>query len=282
MSIGDFFSLIFTYWWVWAVVLPLAVLYLYLQNKKTFAGLSLREMALTIEFVGYLLLIYLGQRYLFGDHWYFVIAIPLFIVVFVVFISLLLAGRNIYVLETSFQAQKFHDIDIMKEIIVPATTHRLLIMDEGVYKEKRHVGDVHHQFWRGSDRIKFTDHYDDSTGTFFHPKDNRMHNIGFYAFKAFWLKMRDEIPKLIDQNVLLTWLFNWRLSFKMDVMKENVKHHIKSIEAQHEYEPFEMPEDVEDIFNRKAKEKHKDVERHESPLNVLPAKTDKSESEGES
>ena len=262
------------YWWVLFIVIPLVWIYIKLSNRQTFANMSFREMGLVLEFGCYFLLVYLGQRYLFSGHIYFLLSIPLFVTIWSLCIFLLLAGRNIYVIETTFQGEKFYDLENVKEVIVPHTSHRILIMDEGVYKLKKHSGDIHFQFWKGSDRIKFTDYYDDSAGVFYHPRIQQLHNITFYAFKSFWVKMRDELPNLIDQNTLLTWLSNWRLAFKMDAMKENFEQHLKAVESQHEHKPFMMPETLEDIFKRKSAEKHKDIEQSEQPIKPEPVEDD--------
>lgn len=259
----DLIGLFLSYWWVWVMLIPLVVVWLFWSNRRSFAGLSVRELGIVLELGFYLLLIYLCQRYLFGDHDYFLIAIPIFVIIWALAVALLLAGRNYYMMVTTFEGQKFYETDPPTEIISPNTSHRLLVMDEGVYRTKRHVGDLNYQLWRGSERVKFADYYNEKTGAFHHPRIPQIHNVSFYSMKAFWIKMRDELPELIDQNVLLTWLFNWRLAHKHEAMKDRFELHLRALEKQHDYAPFSMPDTVEEIVKELARQKSETPERQE-------------------
>lgn len=261
--IDELIGLFFEYWWIWFIVIPLIILYLYWSNKKSFAGLSVREMGVVLEIGLYILLIYLVQKYLFPEHNYFLIAIPIFCIIWGLAVALLLAGRNYYMMVTTFEGQEFYETDPPEKIISPNTSHRLLVMDEGVYRQKKHVGDLNYQLWRGSERVKFADYFNEKTGTFHHPRIPQLHNVTFYAMKSFWVKMRHEVPELIDQNILLTWLFNWRLSYKMDAMKDRFELHLRAIEKQHEYRPFGMPDTIEELARELYKEKQQTPERTE-------------------
>lgn len=260
MSIGDFFS---EYWWAIFILLPLFIIYLKLSQQKTIGEVSLADLSLVFEFGCYVLMIFLIQNYIFNGHWFFTISIPFFIILWVMAIHFLLSKDDIYVLESTMQSEAFWNITDMEKKYCESTSQRLLVMDRQVYDAKRHIGEAKYNYWQGSDRIKFTDFYEDEKGIFYHPEFSQLHNISFYTAKSFWLKMKDDLPEVMRQNTMLTWLSNYYLAHKQAILKKKFEYHLSALDKQHEHAPFEMPDTMKELYDKLSREKRAIEREHE-------------------
>ena len=260
MSIGDF---LFEYWWLLFWFLPLLYLYIRQKNKDKIANLSESDSQLIIEIGFIILLIYLIQKYIFYEHIFFLIAIPLSLFIYWFLITYLLKGNEIFILESTMMNEKHFDI-INKEIdISPNNNSRLLIMDKSHYESKIHVGDADYPFWNGGDRIKFTDRYLDDKGIFYHPQLPQFHNVSIHMARAFLQKIKDDIPKLYYDNINLTWLSPYKTAFQLEKMSENFPLHLLAIKKQYEYAPFTIPKTTEEIFTELFQEQMKEAKESE-------------------
>lgn len=210
------------------------------------------------------------HKWFFVSHWFFWAAMIIFIPLWSFVIKYLLSRDDVYVIESAIMGDEFFDITNVKKINVVNTSQRILIMPREIYDSKKHVGDLHYSFWAGSNRIKFTDYYDEKTGIFYHPPIQQIHNFTFYAIKAFWLKMKHDLPKIIDENTKLTLLSDWYLAFKMDVIKTNIDEHLKAINVQHENIPFVMPDSLETLYNKAMRDKYRDIDKTETKTKPEP------------
>jgi len=276
MSISDF---LFEYWWLLFWLLPMLYLYIRQRNKDTALDLTHSENQMILEIGLILLVIYLIQKYIFNNHWYFIIALPILFALYFILINYLLKGNDVYVLESTIQNEKFYDIEEMKIHISPNTSHRLLVMDKAVYDSKKHIGDADFTWWRGSDRIKFCDKFIDEKGIFFHPQLPQFHNVTIHTARNFLLKMKEDIPKLYRDNIMLTWLSGYKTLHQLNVMKKKFPLHLMAIEKEYEYEPFVLVKTIEELFDERFLEAQKiadsgetqtkNFEKIESEINEL-------------
>ena len=93
---------------------------------------------------------------------------------------------------------------------------------------------------------------------------NSFHHFNFHAFRGFWEKMCIDVPALIDQNTILTFMKEYELSFKMAGMVDNLELYLKSMKNQHSHIPFKMPETLEQIYKRRAAETQRTPGEHEA------------------
>lgn len=271
MSITDF---LFEYWWMLFWFLPLLYLYIRQKNKDRIANLSDSESQLIIEIGFILLLIYVIQKYIFNEHIFFLIAIPLSLFIYWFLISYLLKGNEIFVYESTIMNEKHFDI-INKDVhISPNNNGRLLIMDKSHYESKTHVGDSDFPFWNGSDRIKFTDYYSDDKGIFFHPQLPQFHNVSIHMARAFLQKIKEDIPKLYYDNIMLTWLSPYKTAFQLETMSENFPYHLLAIKHQYEYKPFEIAKTTEEIFTEQFQEQMKEAKESEQLKQMTTEETE--------
>ena len=118
MSLAEWLS---NYWWFLFWFLPLCYLYIRQKNKDRIAGLTNYEVDLII-YIGFLLLvIYLIQRYMFSEHIFFIISLPIFILLLFWLINYLLRGNDIYILQSSIQNETIFNLADNEKIHVPAT-----------------------------------------------------------------------------------------------------------------------------------------------------------------
>lgn len=232
------------------IVIGLGLLYLWLKwrNRERPLNIPLESLGLIVEIGIFTFIIYLVERYLFVEHSYFLLTILFFIPIWSMFVYILLKRDEIYILVSSFQGDKFHNLQDVETRVSNQTTQRLLVMNREVYEAKSHIGDLSYPFWRGSSRIHFADDYDSKKGIFYHHSDPRLKNITFWVAKPFWLKLRDELPNVIRDNIILTWLSNYSLAHKQRVMADRFKLHLKALERQHDYEPFKLPDDIDELM----------------------------------
>jgi hypothetical protein len=261
MSIGDFLK---EFWWLLFWLIPLLILYIYQRNKESTLGLSLTDQSLIIEFGLILLVVYLIQRYVFGEHIFFIIAIPILFLIYFALIGYLLRGNNYYIFEKTLLNEIHYNLEETEKIISPRTSGRLLIMSKDVYETKKHIGELDFPFWSAGDRIKFCDYYDENKGVFYHPRLPQMHNVTIHMATAFLLKMKEDIPKLYYDNIMLTWLSPYKTLYQLDVMKKNFPLHLMSIENQYDYKPFVLVKDTKDIYDEQFTEAMKVAKEHEN------------------
>lgn len=260
MNISDYI-----YWAIiGAIILILLFLYLKLKSRKTVGGFSLRELAVIVEAGFFIFLIYMIQVYVFPEHYFFVITIPITVVVWALVIHYLLSGDDIYVLESTIQNEQFYDLEALQKDVTPSTSHRLLMMSREVYDGKKHIGDAKYPFWLGSERVKFTDYYQDDKGIFYHPQLPAFHNVSIHTARLFLLKVKEDVPILIRQNVLLTWLSEYKVAYAQSVLADKFPEHLKALEEQHQHDPFTMPDDLETLYEKKFIEAQRIAKKSEN------------------
>lgn len=276
------FSIITDYWFFWFWFIPLLILYFYYDRKRNVSNLSINEMGLILEIGFICLFVFLIQKYIFTDNLFFIIAIPFFIFVWAIAIHFLLSDRDIYVIETTMTGQKFYDLENKQIVIANNTSHRLLVMDTSVYNSKMHIGELDNRLWKGTNRLKFTDKYDDNTGIFYHPQIDILHNVNFYAFKGLWIKLREDVPKLIEENTKLTWLINYNVLDRIQTMRNNFPEMIIGIEKQIEHKPFKLYDDLEELYKQISKEKQiETLNKEAKPIEKADKIKDFAENENE-
>jgi len=261
MTIGNFLS---EFWWLLFWLLPLLILYFYQKNKETTLGLKLTDQSLIIEFGFILLIVFLIQKYIFGEHLFFLFAMPILFILYFMLIGYLLRGNNYYIFEKTLLNEIHYNLEETEKIISPRTSGRLLIMTKDVYETKKHIGESDFTFWSASDRIKFCDYYDEKKGVFYHPRLPQFHNVTIHMATAFLLKMKEDVPKLYYDNIMLSWLSPYKTLYQLDVMKQNFPMHLSAMHQQYDYKPFVLVKDTKDIYDEQFIEAMKIAKEHET------------------
>lgn len=243
-----------TYWWLLFWFLPLLYLYIRQKNKDTVADLKHSDSQFILELGFLILVIYLLQKFLFPKHIFFLISIPLFTIMWCAIINYLLRGNNKYMMESTIHLEKHYDINDIKIHISENTGHRLLVMDKSVYNSKKHIGDADYTFWGGTDKLGFCDLYLDNKGIFFHPQLPQFHNISIHNARLFLLKMKEDIPKLYRENVMLTWLSPYKTAYQQSLLAEKFPLHLTAIKNQYDYKPFKLVDTLEEMYDEKVQE----------------------------
>ena len=256
-------EILFKYWHIIGLIIITAIIYY--RSLKTSNEIDKTNLKFYFWLCIIMITVFGIQIWFFPEHYYLLISMIIFVPVWIVVIYYLLSRDDVYILESTIQGETFYDIRNLKKIVADNTSQRLLVMPREIYDSKIHVGDLHYGFWAGSTRIKFCDKYDDETGIFYHPAIQQLHNYTFYAIKSFWIKLKRDLPEIIDQNTVLTLMSDWYVSFKMFNIKENTREHLKSINVQHENAPFVMPENLESLFEKAMRDKMRDVADTEKP-----------------
>lgn len=256
------------------ILIGIGLFYLYykLKNKSRIGDLKFREMRMALEIGVYIGIIYYVEVYIFTEHNYFTIAIIPYVLVFAVFINWLLSGSDILVLESTFKNEEWHDLESSAPIISENTGQRALIFTREVYEAKKWIGNSQNPLWRGSDRIKFCDYYSDKTGVFFTHEIESLKNINFYQAKSFWLLLKEDIPRVMRENIKLTWLSDYKLAHEQNILKDNTKLSLTALKSQYNHEPFTMPDDIDRIKEAIRNERHRELSKSEEPQ--PPAKED--------
>ena len=180
-------------------------------------------------------------------------------------INYLSRGNKVYMIESTLMNEKHYDIEGLKIHVSPSNQHRILIMDKAFYENKKHVGDADFTFWRGSDKVKFCDLYLEKEGIFFHPQLPQFHNVTIHMARAFLQKMKDDIPKLYNDNIMLTWLSPYKTAHQLNTMKEGFPLYLLAVKKQYEHHPLTIAQTTEEIFNEQFLASMKDAETHEKP-----------------
>lgn len=267
MDIGEFFA---SYWWVFVMALPLFIFYLRNKSGKTIGDFNKYEMEMIVEFGFYILLIYLIQNYIFPSHWFFIITMPIVIILISLLIYYIKKGDVTYILESTIEGQEFYNPHDGTRIVADNTSQRLLIMNQEVYEDKMHIGDLHYQLWQGTNRIKFTDKYDDRTGIFYHPRMSEFHNFTFYQLKSMWRMMAQQWPELLDRLSTFTLLQDVYISDRASHIIKNTEYHLEAIGRQYKHIPFPQPKTLEDIAKIVALEKKQSLAHFEQPAPEKP------------
>lgn len=256
----NFIDFINEYWYILLIGIPLLLMYINYSKNKTMLGLNNSDLGLTIELGLYFLLIITIQDVLFNEHFYLIISMPIFIIVWSLFIYWLLSRDDIYILECTMQGEQFKNIKEIKNEISLTTRMRILIMSKEAYETKEHIGEANPSFWNMGHNIKLCDFYDGKY--FYHPEFEQIHNLTFPACKTLWLKLKQDIPDLIRTNTTYTELMNYLLAEKEQIMRKNLITHLSAIEKQHDFAPFQLPPTMDELY--KLIENQKNIALKES------------------
>ena len=257
-------SWIIEYWWVLFWFLPLCYLYFRQKNKDTVMDIKHSDLQFIIEIGFMILLIFVIQKYLFPNHMFFLISLPFFIIVWCMVIAYLLKGNNVYMLESAIHLEKHYNIEDTEIHISQNTKSRLLVMDKSIYEMKEHIGNADYPFWNGNDRLKFCDLYLDKEGVFFHPELPQFHNVSIHNARLFLLKMKEDIPKLYRENIMLTWLAPYRTAYEQSKLAKGFPLALTSISNQYQHEPFTVINTLEEMYNEKLQESMKIAQESEN------------------
>lgn len=259
--------------WIWSKIRRKEAI---LVNDKK--KVELKDLAIIFEVGLLIFLVYLTQSWLFPEHWFFIIALLIFIPVMGAIFYWLLSLNDIYILETAIQGQELLDIKNGHKIFVPRTSNALYKMDRKDYQSKDHVGDLKTPYW-DFDKLKFVDYYDKDKNTFYHAEYSTLKNITFYQAKAIWLKLLDVVPKVQKKNIELTVLGEMRIGHALKQMIKEIPWHLDEIARQHP-DPFNLA-DMEDLLQKARKDgRYKDIDTQVRDIMAEVKEAEGQESEG--
>lgn len=277
MSIID---ILLDFWWVLLLLIPLYLIYLRVKVGKGFGNFSAGDAKLIGFYGAILLIIYLFQHYIFTDHLYLLFYVIIFLPVFSVFVYLLLMKDNVFIIESTMDAELFYNIGEFETPIAESTRTKAYVIDRDAYRDIKHVGEIDYPYWDGGDGVKFTDFFDQENAVMFHPKLSQLHNVSFYIAKSFWLKMKEDLPDLIRENTMLTWLAPYKATHELSLLAKNFPLRLKNIERQYENTPFALPLEIDELYEREYQKMQADREASEVKIPIAPQQSSESEGGG--
>jgi len=266
-------TFILEFWWLSLILIPVYLIYKRTQQGMGVGNFGYDETKLILIYSIVLVIVYLCQRFIFTTHIYLLVYLIIFIPLFSAFIYALLIKDNVFVIESTMDCEIFYDVKMLDKRIAETTRTRAFAIDREAYKEIRHVGDIDYPYWNGGDGVKFTDYFDEKEGIMYHPTVGALHNVSFFIAKSFWLKMKQDLPDLMRQNALLTWLAPYKTAYEQTKLAKNFKLRLRNIERQYADEPFHLPDDIRKLWEYEIEQKRKDREIGESKIIPEPAKT---------
>jgi len=275
MSISEFLDWIIEYWYIFFII---AILYIYSKYKdnEKMGNLSLNNMFFIVEMGCYFIAIYFIQTRLFNEHNYFLFSIPIFVLIWGFAINSILSKNDVYMVETALIGEEFNDIVNGKKVLSLSTRLRILIMDRTYYSEKKHIGEINNPLQYTSNRIKFTDYYDDNTGIFYHSEYPELQNINFFTRIATWLKLKADIPRLIRENIIHTWLEDYKIASQLKVISKDFYGQLKGFKDRTSKEPFTLFKTMDELL-----EYTKSIQIHDNPESSISDESDNSNNESE-
>lgn len=263
MALQEFIDWSIEYFYVYLILIVLYIYFKY-KNKETVSNFSLKEMFIIVEIGFYIIIIYLCQKYLFYEHNWFLVSLPILIFFNAVFINYVLNKDNVYLLETAIINDRFYN-PIEKEEVKSLTTRlRLLIMDREYYNSKQHIGEIYNPIQQLSQNIKFCDFYLDDKGLIFHSEFPELHNINFFTRIALWLKLKKILPQVMMENISHTWLNTIQTAHQLQTLESHSKAQILSVRELTDKQPFTLIKTMDDYI--KEAEKLKKFENEKSEI----------------
>jgi len=274
----DILQFVADFWWVFFILLPLYLIYRKVQVGQGIAKWDFETTKIILIYGVLLFLIYLCQKYYFIGHSYLLFYIIIFLPMFMAFIFMLMSKNNVFIIESTMDAELFYNIGIFEKPIAETTRTTAYVIDRDAYNDIKHIGEIDFPYWDGGDGVKFTDYFDQKNGVMFHPKLPQLHNVSFYIAKSFWLKMKTDLPDLIRENTMLTWLAPYKATHELSILSKNFPLRLKNIERQYESTPFALPLDIDALYEREYAKHRKDREVSEVKI---PLETEKPSEDNE-
>jgi len=265
MAITEFISWSIENWYLY-VILFLIFVYSKYKDKEKIGNMNLATMYFILEVGFYFMLIYLIQTKLFPEHYYFLFSIPVFILIWGYAVNYILSKDDVYLIETPIMGEEFLDTLNGNKIMSMTTRIRLMIMDRDLYNTKQHIGEINNPLLNTSRCLKFADYIDDNTDIIYHSIYPQLQNINFYTRTASWLKIKEDLPKIVDENIGHTWLEGFKLMAKQKALSEKFAYDLKGVKDITDKVPFQLHKDLEEYMEFVKSYKHYDsqIENNES------------------
>lgn len=260
--------------WYLYIILALLFMYSKFKDKEKIGNMELKEMKFIVQIGFILIAIYLIQTKLFNEHSYFLLSLPIWLLIWGFAINHILSQNDIYVVETPLMGEKFYDVVNGKEIMSLSTDLKILKMDNDFYNAKKHIGETNNPLLSLSSRIKFADFYDKNTGIFYHSVYPQLQNINFYTRIATWLKLKEDLPKIVDENIVHTWLEGFKLADKMQILEKIFAYQLTAIRDETDKAPYKLHSTLEEYLELVKSAKSKDT-------NEIVIKTDSDKKDSE-
>lgn len=272
-GIESFIDWSMTNWYLY-VILALMFVYSKFKDKEKIGKMELKEMKFVVQIGFILIAIYLIQTKLFSEHNYFLLSLPIWLLIWGFAINYILSQNDIYVVETPLMGEKFYDVLNGKEIMSLSTDLKILKMDNDFYNAKKHIGETNNPLLSLSSKIKFADMYDKETGIFYHSVYPQLQNINFYTRIATWLKLKEDLPKIVDENIVHTWLEGFKLADKIQTLEPSFAYQLSGIRELTDIVPYKLHDSLEEYMELVKSAKSKDTNEI-----IIKSDSDKKDSE---
>lgn len=257
MSVDEVITWLLEHWYIF-VLIALFFIYSKYKDKETVGNLSLQNMFFIVEIGTYFMIIYFMQTRLFNEHNYFLLSIPLWLIIWGIAVNSILSKNDVYMVENSMMGEPFFDVINGVKILSLETRNRILIMDRDFYNAKSHIGETNNPLLKISNIVKYCDYYDSKTGIFYHSIYPQLQNINFYTRVATWLKLKADLPKIVDENIVHTWLEGFKLADKMETLEKSFAYQLEGIRNQTDKKPYLLHNSIEEYMEYVKSMKSKD------------------------
>ena len=80
--------------------------------------------------------------------------------------------------------------------------------------------------------------------------------------------MKQDIPDLIRENTILTWLGPYKTAHEQSKLAANFKLRLKNIERQYQGDPFMLPDDLRSLWEKEIEKLRADREASEAKVSM--------------
>lgn len=248
-------------------LIVILVLLFYKSHSKNLETTNKKDIELFIEIILFGIIIIFIQVNLFSEHYYFIISLPIFIPIWILFINYLLSKHDIILIESRIQGEKFFEMGTIpensgiKETLSLNTGILVHKMDKGYYEKLEHFGNPSTPFQNVGDRVKHCDYFNKKM--VYHPENPLLHNITFWASQTTWITFKKVIPEIMNTNLVLTDLVDYKIQYHLDKMRENFPQALIGTESQYNHVPFDLEKSIQEKLKMLIAEYRKNLMENE-------------------
>jgi len=217
---GPIWSWLILRWYIWIGLILLWFLARHRAGRTVTVAsrtFSVQDLGIISEVGLGLMIVYLGQRFVFSGHWFWTLSIIMFWAIMFVVYFFIDSRNDVILIEARKQGEILYNLGRLKKKVVAETDIRVFKISAASYREKIHIGDAHPLWWNYG-RLIICDYYD---GTYiYHPEYFELHNIRFYTCKYWWLWVKEHIPEILKENAELTWTSRVKVAWELKQLEK--------------------------------------------------------------
>ena len=81
--------------------------------------------------------------------------------------------------------------------------------------------------------------------------------------------MKYDVPKLYRDNIVLTWLSDYKTAYQQSLLAKNFPYQLTSIKRQYDYKPFKLCDTVDELYDELFLEQMKIAESDSGKMKDL-------------